>query len=140
MSIFHTLKRKLRSCRRQQDAVLANRAVDLPSQFSTSIKYDEDFRKVLAQLEKISARQSVELEPWVVKALERMESIGGAERLWSSEVTDAEKEAFKKKIPEEQAIILNCLLRRVNTLRYFSNGPSKYVLSSPDITLNVTQQ
>ncbi|MBS1079267.1 hypothetical protein [Gluconobacter kondonii] len=142
MSILHTLKRKLRSCRRQQDAVSAHDVVSASSyrHDCPASSYAEDFRKILTQLEVISARPSPELEPWVLAALERMESIGAAERLWKSKVTQEEKEAFSRKSPKEQEEVLNSLLMRVNVLRYLFSGSSEYVMSSPDIFLKVVQK
>lgn len=126
MSIFHTLRRKLRSCRRQQDGVSTHDALsalhhrcDCPSS-----SYEEDFQKTLTQLKGISTRQSAELEPWVLAALERMESIGAAERLWKTEPTADEVRAFELKSRKEQLEILNLLLSRVNILRSSAVGGS----------------
>lgn len=119
MSILHTLKHKLRSCRRQQDEVSAHDAVSASSyrHDCPASCYAEDFRKILTRLEAISARPSPELEPWVLTALERMESIGAAERLWKTEPTSEEIRAFELKSSKEQLAILNTLLSRVNILR-----------------------
>lgn len=118
MSILHTLKRKLRSCRRQQDAVLADHANGSYQPFRPV--YPEDLVVVPPEPEESQPTKKVELEPWVLAALERMESIGAAERLWKTEPTAEEIRAFELKSSEEQLEILNMLLARVNILR--SNG------------------
>lgn len=115
MSIFHTLKRKLRSRRRQQDAVSADHANGSYQPFRPV--YPEDLMVVPPQPEESQPAKKVELEPWVLAALERMESVGAAERLWKSEPTQDEIRAFSSKSPEEQLEILNTLLTRVNILR-----------------------
>ncbi|WP_317215523.1 hypothetical protein [Gluconobacter sp. GP1] len=115
MSILHTLKRKLRSCCRQQDAVSASEA-DFGYRPFRPV-YPEDLVTVPPMPEESQPAQKVELEPWVLAALERMESIGAAERLWTSEPTQEEIRAFDSKSAEEQLEILNTLLARVNILR-----------------------
>ena len=115
MSIFHTLKRKLRSCRRQQDAVSASGADFSYRPFRPV--YPEDLVTVPPKPEESQPAKKVEMEPWVLAALERMESIGSAEKLWRSKPTQEEIRAFNSKSPEEQLQILNTLLTRVNILR-----------------------
>ncbi|OAG72906.1 hypothetical protein A0J51_01518 [Gluconobacter japonicus] len=115
MSILHTIKRKLRSCRRQQDAVLASEADFGYRPFRPVCP--EDLVTVPPTPEESEPAKKVELEPWVLAALERMESIGAAERLWKTEPTQEEIRAFDSKSAEEQLEILNMLLTRVNILR-----------------------
>ncbi|MBS1068825.1 hypothetical protein [Gluconobacter cerinus] len=115
MSILHTLKRKLRSCRRQQDAVSASEA-DFGYRPFRPV-YPEDLVTVPPKPEESQPAQKVELEPWVLAALERMESIGAAERLWKTKPTNDEINTFRWKYTKEQIEILNVLLLRVNILR-----------------------
>ncbi|GBR10854.1 hypothetical protein [Gluconobacter frateurii] len=115
MSILHTLKRKLRSCRRQQDAVLAD---DAKAGYRPLRPVcPDDLVGIPPQPEVNQPAKKVELEPWVLAALERMESVGAAERLWKSEPTQDEIRAFSSKSSKEQLEILNTLLTRVNILR-----------------------
>ena len=118
MSIFHTFKRKLRSRRRLQDGVSAHDA-GCVSSFRHDCRlnsYAEDYRKILTQLEAVSARPSPELEPWVLAALERMENTAAFNRSWFTPVSDEERKTFRELSQEQKETALEIATRRLNMM------------------------
>lgn len=114
MSILHTLKRKLRSCRRQQDDVLADHANG--SYQPLRPVYPEDLVVVPPEPEENQPTKKVELEPWVLAALERMENTAAFDRSWFTPVSDDERKTFRELSQGQKETALKTATQRINMM------------------------
>ncbi|WP_215750688.1 MULTISPECIES: hypothetical protein [unclassified Gluconobacter] len=89
MSILHTLKRKLRSCRRQQDAVLAIFKTNLEREIAKKLKYLAD----------------------------EVYGLASARNIWAAEFVICERRAFEKLSAAEKIALINVLYARAHELR-----------------------